>query len=42
VLGWSRFEFDGLLKARDIYDHAHDMKDLDRDREDLRKFKRVA
>jgi predicted HTH domain antitoxin len=38
VLGLSRFEFDGFLKARNIYDHAYDVEDLDRDLEDLRKF----
>ena len=38
VLGLSRFEFDGFLKARNIYDHANDIEDLDRDLEDLRKF----
>jgi predicted HTH domain antitoxin len=38
VLGLSRFEFDGFLKARNIYDHAHDVEDLDRDIEDLRQF----
>jgi predicted HTH domain antitoxin len=38
VLGSSRFEFDGFLKARNIYDHAYDVEDLDRDLEDLREF----
>ena len=38
LLGLSRFEFDGFLKARNIYDHAYDVEDLDRDLEDLRKF----
>ncbi|HXB69011.1 MAG TPA: UPF0175 family protein [Candidatus Acidoferrales bacterium] len=38
VLGLSRFEFDGFLKARNIYDHAYDVEDLNRDLEDLRKF----
>ena len=38
VLGLSRFEFDGFLKAGNIYDQAYDVEDLDRDLEDLRKF----
>jgi predicted HTH domain antitoxin len=38
VLGLSRFEFDGFLKARNIYDHSYDVEDLDRDIEDLREF----
>ena len=37
-LGLTRFEFDGLLKARSIYDHAFGVEDLERDLEDLRKF----
>jgi predicted HTH domain antitoxin len=39
LLGLSRFEFDGFLKARNVYDHAYDVEDLDRDLEDLREFK---
>jgi len=38
LLGLSRFELDGFLKARKIYDHAYDVEDLNRDLEDLRKF----
>lgn len=38
LLGLTRFEFDGFLKARNIYDHAYGIADLDRDMEDLRKF----
>jgi predicted HTH domain antitoxin len=38
LLGLSRFEFDSFLKARNIYDHAYDVEDLDRDLEDLHKF----
>jgi len=38
LLGFSRFEFDGFLKARNIYDHAYDVEDLDHDLEDLRRF----
>jgi predicted HTH domain antitoxin len=36
ILGLSRFEFDGFLKERHIYDHAYDVEDLDQDRETLR------
>jgi predicted HTH domain antitoxin len=36
LLGLSRFEFDGFLKERHIYDHAYDMEDLEEDRETLR------
>jgi predicted HTH domain antitoxin len=31
LLGLSRFEFDGFLKERHIYDHAYDVEDLERD-----------
>ena len=37
LLGLSRFELDGLLKERNIYEHAYDVEDLERDLEDLRK-----
>jgi len=36
LLGLSRFEFDGFLKARRIEDHAYDLEDLEQDRETLR------
>jgi predicted HTH domain antitoxin len=36
VLGLSRFEFDGFLKERKIYDHAYDVEDFEQDRETLR------
>ena len=38
LLGLTRFEFDGFLKARNIYDHAYGIEDLDRDMEDLCRF----
>ena len=31
LLGLSRFEFDGFLKERHIYDHAYGVVDLERD-----------
>jgi predicted HTH domain antitoxin len=37
LLGLTRFEFDGFLKARGVYDHAFGAEDLDRDMDDLRK-----
>jgi len=38
LLGLSRFEFDGLLKARNIFDHAYDAEDLEQDLETLRQL----
>lgn len=38
MLGISRFEFDGFLKARNIYDHAYGIEDLEQDRETLRQL----
>ncbi len=38
LLGLSRFEFDRFLKDRNIYDHAYDVEDLDRDMETHRKL----
>jgi predicted HTH domain antitoxin len=38
LLGLSRFEFDGFLKERHIYDHAYDVEDLEEDRETLRQL----
>ncbi|MBI4486885.1 MAG: UPF0175 family protein [Acidobacteria bacterium] len=35
LLGFSRFEFDGFLKARNIYDHAYDIEDFEHDLETL-------
>ena len=31
LLGIGRFEFDGFLKDRQIFDHAYDVDDLNRD-----------
>jgi predicted HTH domain antitoxin len=39
MLGLDRFEFDGFLKERHIYDHAYDVEDLERDRETLRQLR---
>ncbi len=38
LLGLSRFEFDRFLKDRNIYEHAYDVEDLDRDIETHRKL----
>ena len=39
MLGLGRFQFDGFLKERHIYDHAYDVEDLDRDLETLRQLR---
>lgn len=39
LLGMTRFEFDGFLKERQIYDHAYSMEDLERDLADLDKLR---
>ena len=38
LLGVNRFEFDGFLKTRDIYDHACGVEDLQQDLETLRRL----
>ncbi len=38
LLGISRFEFDGFLKGRNIYDYAYDLEDLEQDQEALRQL----
>jgi predicted HTH domain antitoxin len=38
MLGMHRFEFEGFLKDRQIYDHAFSVKDLDRDVETMRRL----
>jgi predicted HTH domain antitoxin len=38
LLGLSRFEFDGFLKERRIYDHAYGLEDLAHDRETFREL----
>ena len=35
LLELSRFEFDALLKSRDVDDHAYDVEDLEHDLETL-------
>jgi len=35
LLGMTRFEFDGFLQDRQIYDHAYSLEDLERDLADL-------
>ena len=36
LLQFSRFEFDGFLKARNIYDHAYDLEAFEQDLETFR------
>ena len=38
LLGITRFEFDGFLKGRQIYDHAYDVEDLPHDLITLREL----
>ncbi|HEY2105967.1 MAG TPA: UPF0175 family protein [Candidatus Binataceae bacterium] len=38
LLGLSRLEFERFLKDRDIYDHAYDLDDFDKDLETLRQL----
>ena len=38
LLGLTRFEFDGFLKARGIYDHAYSIEDLEQDLATLREL----
>jgi predicted HTH domain antitoxin len=35
LLGLTRFEFDGFLKDRNVWEHAYSREDLERDRETL-------
>jgi predicted HTH domain antitoxin len=39
LLGLTRFEFDGFLKDRQIFDHAYAFEDLERDLADLDKLR---
>ncbi len=39
LLGLSRFEFDGFVKGRGIFDHAYDLEDLDQDLATLQRLK---
>lgn len=38
LLGMTRFEFDGFLKARGIYDHAYSIEDFEQDLATLREL----
>jgi predicted HTH domain antitoxin len=38
LLGMSRFEFEGFLKERQIYDHAYSVEDLEQDLETVRQL----
>jgi predicted HTH domain antitoxin len=38
LLQLSRFEFDGFLKARNVYDHAYDIDDFEQDLETLKRL----
>jgi predicted HTH domain antitoxin len=38
LLGMTRFEFDGFLKARGIYDHSYSIEDLEQDLATLRRL----
>jgi predicted HTH domain antitoxin len=38
LLGLTRFEFDGFLKSRNIYDHAYDVEDFEQDLDTLRRL----
>jgi predicted HTH domain antitoxin len=39
LLELSRFQFDGFLKQRNIYDHAYSVEDLEQDEETLRSLR---
>jgi len=39
LLGLSRFQFDGFLKQRNIYEHAYGVEDLKQDEETLRQLR---
>jgi len=39
LLGLSRFEFEGFLKERQIFDHAYDVDDLRADIETMRRLR---
>jgi predicted HTH domain antitoxin len=42
LLGMSRFQFDGFLKSRQIYDHAYDAEDFEQDLAVLRQLDDVT
>jgi predicted HTH domain antitoxin len=39
LLGLSRFEFEGFLKERNIYDHAYSVEDLEQDMESMQRLR---
>ena len=39
LLGLSRFDLDGFLKERNIYDHAYDVEDFAQDMESLHQLR---
>ncbi|KAA6463249.1 UPF0175 family protein [Acidobacteria bacterium AB60] len=39
LLGLDRFEFDGFLKERQVYEHAYDLADFEQDEEALRQLR---
>ena len=38
LLQLSRFEFDGFLKARNVYEHTYDIEDFEQDLETLKQL----
>jgi predicted HTH domain antitoxin len=42
LLGMARFQFDGFLKSRQIYDHAYDTEDFEQDLAVLRQLEDVT
>lgn len=42
MLDLSRFQFDALLKSRNVFEHAYGVDDLDRDLQDLRRLKQAS
>lgn len=38
LLGLTRYEFEGFLKDRNIYDHSYSAEDLEQDLESMRRF----
>lgn len=38
LLGMTRFDFDGFLKARNIYDHAYSIEDREQDLKTLQRL----
>lgn len=42
LLGMTRFEFDAFLKARNIYDHAYGVEDLEKDLGTIRRLEAIG